>query len=388
MMPCLLRKVAPQNFRSPQFTKPTGTAQHYKAAGLKNLRKLLEDRSNARVRNRDKVLPVTTTKRQHNKSSRLRITQAKKLSISIVGAGRLGLALGLALKDAGYLIDLVVTRRPSSAKRAGVILHAAAAHVGRKPLFDLPLRYAELLARTDVIIIATPDDSIAQIAVELGKLLQSEKTTRHPSTSVVMHTSGALTSRVLQPLQQLGFSTASLHPLISISDSSRGAEAVSCAYISLEGDAAAIRLAKRLMSDLGGDTFVIKAKHKPLYHAAALMASPNLTALFDVSAEMMTRCGLSMHDALQVLLPLVRSTVDNLAHQKPARALTGTFKRGDIGTIKKHLDAIASQRLTDALIAYAVLGKRSVKLSSLTAKQKMEIELLLDRALRRRSKRR
>src|SRR2546423_12459365 len=118
------------------------------------------------------------------------------------------------------------------------------------------------------------------------------------------------------------------------------------------------------------------------------MASPNLTALFDVSAEMMTRCGLSMHDALQVLLPLVRSTVDNLAHQKPARALTGTFKRGDIGTMKKHLDAIASQRLTDALIAYAVLGKRSVKLSSLTAKQKMEIELLLDRALRRRSKRR
>jgi predicted short-subunit dehydrogenase-like oxidoreductase (DUF2520 family) len=84
-----------------------------------------------------------------------------------------------------------------------------------------------------------------------------------------------------------------------------------------------------------------------------------------------------------MLLPLIGSTVANLTHQNPARALTGTFKRGDLATAKMHLDAIASQRLTHALRAYVILAERSLKLSDLSTRKKTAIQNLLRQAAER-----
>jgi predicted short-subunit dehydrogenase-like oxidoreductase (DUF2520 family) len=126
---------------------------------------------------------------------------------------------------------------------------------------------------------------------------------------------------------------------------------------------------------------VIDAERKPLYHAAALMASPNLTALVDIAIEMLTLCGISTKRARHILLPLINSTIENLACQDPRQSLTGTFKRGDIATVRMHLAAIASQRLTEAMQAYTLLGKRSLKLSNLARTRRLAIESLLDEAL-------
>ena len=178
-----------------------------------------------------------------------------------------------------------------------------------------------------------------------------------------MHTSGALSSEVLRPLQNEGFAVGSLHPLVAISDAQSGAEWLTRSFFSLEGDAAAIRFGRRIVRDLGGQSFTIDSDAKPLYHAAALMASPNMTALFDIAVEMLARCGLKQKRARQILLPLVKSTLDNLVTRDPAQALTGTFKRGDITTVKKHLAAIETAKLRDAWEAYLLLGRRSLSLS-------------------------
>ena len=84
-----------------------------------------------------------------------------------------------------------------------------------------------------------------------------------------------------------------------------------------------------------------------------------------------------------MLLPLIGSSLANLSHQDPAHALTGTFKRGDLETAKMHLDAIASQRLTDALCAYRLLGERSLKLSDISTRRKAAFRSLLRQTAQR-----
>jgi predicted short-subunit dehydrogenase-like oxidoreductase (DUF2520 family) len=303
----------------------------------------------------------------------------KVLAVSIIGAGRLGLAIGTALREAGVAIDLVVTRSPSSARRAAKLLGAPAVPVGAKPWAKLPGNYLSLLQQTNLILIAAPDDFVSQISRQLAGVLNRSGRTRSQRRPVVVHTSGALTSRVLSPLQKLGVAVGSIHPLVSIS-SSRNHQPFASVYFSLEGDPAAVRLSKQLVRYLGGRSFVIQTPNKPLYHAAALMVSPNLTALIDIAIEMMGRAGIRSSQARRMLLPLIGSSLENLSHQEPAQALTGTFKRGDLTTARLHLDAIASERLTDALKAYLILGDRSLKLSDISPDKKVAIRKLLKQA--------
>jgi len=122
-------------------------------------------------------------------------------------------------------------------------------------------------------------------------------------------------------------------------------------------------MARRIVADLKGQSFSLTAKRKPLYHAAAVMASGNMVALFDVALEMLSHCGLTSKEAQRVLLPLVESTVRNLSLSEPARALTGTFARGDLATVKLHMEALSSSGISDALQLYRLLGRRAVALA-------------------------
>jgi predicted short-subunit dehydrogenase-like oxidoreductase (DUF2520 family) len=125
----------------------------------------------------------------------------------------------------------------------------------------------------------------------------------------------------------------------------------------------AVRVAKTLVRDLDGQSFSIRSAEKALYHAAAVMASGNVTALFDVALEMLVASGLTRKTARRILQPLLASTVDNLEKNDPAQALTGTFARGDVETVKRHLAALKQHNLPAALELYCRLGTRSVKLT-------------------------
>ena len=157
--------------------------------------------------------------------------------------------------------------------------------------------------------------------------------------------------------------TGSLHPLVSISEPRAGAEKLRGAFYCVEGDAAANRVARSIVKDLQGHSFHIASNSKPLYHAAAVMASGHVTALVSLAADMLVQCGLDEKTARRILLPLLESTVANLSISEPAKALTGTFARGDLVTVRRHLQALSNERLTEALAAYKLLGRRSLALA-------------------------
>jgi predicted short-subunit dehydrogenase-like oxidoreductase (DUF2520 family) len=287
----------------------------------------------------------------------------------------MGTALGVALKAAGYPIEIVVTKRPSHARRAAKAIGGGSLGLSAQQLNRLNPTQLDRLSNSSLVLIATPDDAIAKVAGQLATIFKSVGSKTAPnSRRIAIHTSGALSSEVLRPLQGAGFATGSMHPLVSISEPSLGASAFERAFFSLEGDPAAVGFAKSIVRDLGGQSFVIEARHKSLYHAAAVMASPHMVALFDITLEMLGRCGVSSRRARQVLWPLVESTLANLSTQDPSRALTGTFKRGDIATVRRHLAAIESENLYDALAAYRILGKRSIGMARKAGVRKSELD--------------
>jgi predicted short-subunit dehydrogenase-like oxidoreductase (DUF2520 family) len=295
-------------------------------------------------------------------------------TVSVVGAGRLGTALALALASCGYCLEAVVARRLTRAQKAARLFT-------RRPLALSGAQLAKL-PETELILITTPDDLITLIA---GSLAASQKDVRPGRT--VLHTSGALSSEVLAPLAAVGFHIGSLHPLVSVSDPVSGAANLREAFYCLEGDRAALRVARAVVRDLGGRSFSIDSRNKALYHAAAVMVSGHMVALFDIAAEMLGRCGLDQKRARRVLMPLVESTVRNLLSSDPARALTGTFARGDLATVQRHLEALNANGFSDALKAYKLLGRRSLELAKQNGADAAAVKKIanaLDRAARTR----
>lgn len=274
-------------------------------------------------------------------------------SVSIVGPGRLGLALAIALRSLGYPILAFVARHPAEARKA-----VRAFNKSGTPAQALGWDQLAQLPATDLILITTPDDAIAEAAQRLaaGEFGRTRLRT-------VLHTSGALASDVLSPLVKSGFHTGSLHPLVSVSEPGAGAKALRGAFYCLEGDKTALRVARLIVDDLKGKSFSVQPENKALYHAAAVMASPHLVALFDLATEMLAACGVSKRSARQILLPLVESTTNNLMATNPEQALTGTFARGDVATVRRHLAALSRKELAEALEVYRLLGLRSVQLA-------------------------
>jgi len=294
------------------------------------------------------------------KMSRKVAKRKSKPTVSIVGAGRLGKALAMTLSKAGYRIEALVSRRRAHALKAAALVRHAASALGANEL--------KLLPPSKVILITTPDDEIRSVAQRLadahGKRVQDR---------VVLHTSGALSSEVLNPLAAVGFQVGSLHPLVSVSDPRTGQGALRGAFYCVEGDAAAARRARVIVRDLKGQSFAIPSSNKPLYHAAAVMASGHVVALFDLAVEMLMQSGFSSANARRVLTPLLESTIKNLSKTNPARALTGAFARGDLATIQRHLQALSKPGAARAREVYKTLGAQALDLAK---KNGVKIEVL------------
>jgi predicted short-subunit dehydrogenase-like oxidoreductase (DUF2520 family) len=164
-------------------------------------------------------------------------------------------------------------------------------------------------------------------------------------------------------MAEVGFQTGSLHPLVSISEPVSGAQALRGAFFCIEGTTKAKGLARSIVRDLDGYSFTIKPEKKALYHAAAVMASPHLTTLFDLATELLAACGLSRSDAQKVFLPLLESTVNNLKTASSQKALTGTFARGDVATVRRHLEALSGKEFAGAREVYKLLGLHALAMA-------------------------
>ncbi len=286
------------------------------------------------------------------------------MKISIIGAGRLGGALAIALAGKGFTIENLAVRQSGKAERLAGLIEPA-------PKIILADDFSEVVS--DVIFITTQDSEIEPVARRL-----TEKLSHQPA---VFHTSGALSSEILNSLKHIGCRTGSLHPLVSISDSIRGAEKFAGAYFCVEGDAEAVETGKAIVEKLSGNAFSIETKFKTLYHASAVTACGHLIALIDTAIEMLTKCGLNETDAQRVLLPLIKSTVENLETQSTAQSLTGTFARADVSTFEKHLETLRENVPAEILEIYLQLGMRSIPLAEKQGADSVNLAKISDELL-------
>jgi predicted short-subunit dehydrogenase-like oxidoreductase (DUF2520 family) len=283
---------------------------------------------------------------------------ADRPTVSIVGPGNLGSALAVNLSRAGYEIEFLVVR---SRKRIPPATRNLARRVKAKivALGETPLD-------SSLVWITVPDDAIANVAAQLA-LAQTWK------GATVFHSSGALTSDALSPLRERGAKVASVHPGMTFVRQS--VPQLTGVPFGVEGDAAAVRLAKKVVRELGGMAHSIKAENKVLYHAFGAFASPMLIALMTALEQVGKAAGIKPADLRVMAAPLLRQTLNNYLEHGAAAAFSGPLVRGDVATIRKHLVALAN--LPEARAAYVALSKAA--LNNLPMKNRAELERELGR---------
>src|SRR5467141_4599873 len=267
-------------------------------------------------------------------------------SLAIIGAGRVGRALGRGLSELGWKIGVVVTRGEASARRAVRFIGAG------KPC----ARMTRQILVSPVILIATPDDEIAIVAQELARIGEEELRGK-----VVLHTSGARDSGVLDALQAHGAAVGSMHPLQSFSGVS--VPSLEGKVFTIEGETPAVRVARRIARALGGSPVRIAGSKKLLYHAAAAMAAGQVLAVEEAATQLLLSLGMKRSEAVRALLPLTRQVLENFERLGPRAAWTGPLSRGDFQVVRAHLEAL-KESPKEFAHAYEALNRLAARVLS------------------------
>jgi predicted short-subunit dehydrogenase-like oxidoreductase (DUF2520 family) len=262
--------------------------------------------------------------------------------VGIVGAGAVGLALGIALDRAGWPVGAVASRDPDRRARFR-------SHVGSARGFA---EAAALIDDVELVLLAVPDDVVAPLAASL----------RMYAGQAIVHTSGLLGAEVLFPALAAGSQAGAFHPLVAFADLDRALAALRGATIAIEGDDDLAAHLADMAEAVGGTPVRLAPGSKAAYHAAAVLAAGGVTALLDTIREIATAVGLDEEGALRIYLPLLEQTVANARAMGIAAALTGPATRGDAGTIEAHLAALATDA-PDALPVYRALLARSLSIA-------------------------
>jgi predicted short-subunit dehydrogenase-like oxidoreductase (DUF2520 family) len=253
----------------------------------------------------------------------------RKPTVAIVGAGSLATFLALALHYAGFTITEIVARDSAKSLRRARTL---AAKVGAEPV---TARSAALDAA--LLWLCVPDREIRNAASALADRL-SASTAQKLKLRYALHSSGALLSRELEALQKAGAKVASVHPLMTFVAGAH--PSLAGVPFALEGDAAATRIARRVIRAIGGESFSLPASRKAAYHAWATLTSPLLLAFLVTLEEAGRAAGLTRQDARRKSLPIIRQTLANYTRLGPAQSFSGPLVRGDAETVVKHLQAL------------------------------------------------
>jgi predicted short-subunit dehydrogenase-like oxidoreductase (DUF2520 family) len=254
--------------------------------------------------------------------------------VSLVGPGRAGTAITLALTRRGYTVSAVAGRTAGAPSTS-----AASAR------FDAPaVEVATAGGDAGLVIIATPDAAISDAAVALAPSLRPG--------ALVVHLSGARGLDVLDPLVQCRADVAvgALHPLQTLpSDAERAVAGLTGAWAAVDGSERVVDLA----TDLGLHPFRVADRGR--YHAAASVASNHVVALLGQLDRLAASAGVP----LEAFLPLVQASLDHAAALGPADALTGPVARGDVDTVRSHLDALPLEEQS----TYRALAREALRLA-------------------------
>ena len=268
-------------------------------------------------------------------------------AVGIVGAGRVGSVFAARLAAAGFPIMGIAARSHASKLRAQTLV----------PHVDV-LAPSEIAERADVLILAVPDDQLETIATELAPWSRPGQ--------IVIHTSGRHGVAVLGVMS--GARRIAMHPAMSFTGTSVDLDRT-CVFGVTAADSEH-EIAEELVAALGGTALWIAEADRVRYHAALAFGANNITTIVGQAMDLLRSIGAD--NPADILGPLLEATLDNTLHYGDA-ALTGPVARGDVGTVRAHLDAIATD---------ASLSETYVALARATARRaaRPEIEAALESA--------
>lgn len=235
----------------------------------------------------------------------------------LVGPGRAGLSLGIALVEKGHTAVGVLGRDPGRAK------------AGARRLDSSRLSWEAPLPEADLAIVAVRDDAITEVA---GRLAPQARRVR-----AAVHLSGLTPASALQAMAGAGVTVGAFHPLQTLPDPTEGAAALSGAWVAVTAEDPWLQgFLENLARSIGMRPFVLEDERRALYHAAAAASSNYLITALAIAEELFTRAGVPFDAAG----PLVEAVSANAFRLGPRQALTGPIARGDVGTVRGHLEAV------------------------------------------------
>jgi predicted short-subunit dehydrogenase-like oxidoreductase (DUF2520 family) len=268
-------------------------------------------------------------------------------TVALIGPGRAGTTVALALMELGWTVSAVAGRAPDapSTKSAAACLACS------------PALVSDAARGAALVVVATPDRAIEQVVLTAEPAIEPG--------ALVVHLAGSRGLDVFAPLleRRTGVRVGALHPLQSFPSASIGLERLRGAWAAVAGDPEVAELARAL----GLRPFELADADRGRYHAAAVVASNHLVALLGQVERLAASCSVPF----EAFAPLVLASVQNAFALGPAAALTGPVARGDLTTVEQHLrDLDPAER-----DAYRALARESARL---TGRRDTGLDRLLD----------
>ncbi|WP_394940549.1 Rossmann-like and DUF2520 domain-containing protein [Psychromicrobium sp. YIM B11713] len=284
-----------------------------------------------------------------------------RLGVAVIGAGKVGAVLGAALRSAGHAVIGVSAVSQESRDRAESLLPGV-------PVLQIP----ELVERAELVLLAVPDDALEQLVAGLAK------TGAWQLGQLVAHTSGRFGVGVLAPVRAAGAIPLAIHPAMTFSGLSMDLARLPDSSFGVTADAAMLPIAQALVVEIGAEPVVVAEADRALYHAALAHSANHLVTLTAQSAELLRSIGVERPERL--LGPLLRASLDN-ALASGEQALTGPVARGDSGTVRSHVQALA-ENSAEILAAYRAMARttalRALARGRISAAELAEIEDALE----------
>ncbi len=286
-------------------------------------------------------------------------------TVAIIGAGRVGGAVGQLLAKAGYVVSAVMRRSMEAASSAASFIGSGTA-----------MTDAVLAARSaDIVLITTPDGAIKNVCETVARAGGFRR------GSIVLHMSGAHTLDLLDAAREAGAHRAVIHPLQSVPSREQGIQNIPGSFFRIEADPEALPEARDLVKALGGAELAMPrwssdSYSASLYHAGAVTVSNYLVALIDHGLAFYQVLGADKREALAAVLPLIKGTLANIERLGTTDALTGPIARGDSETVRGHLEAMR-QRAPELLPLYKLLARRTIAIARDRGLDKTKVEELL-----------
>lgn len=267
------------------------------------------------------------------------------MKIGFIGAGKVGTSFGAYLYKKGFNVIGYYSRTFNSAENA--------IKYSRGKAFN---NIKDLAKLADMIFITTNDDNITKVC---QGLVQEDCL---KEGQVLIHMSGASSSRALKSAKKKGCSIYSMHPLQAFASVERAVKDLENTVFSIEGDGDRIHLLEEILKTTGNKYFKLTSQQKTIYHATACVVSNYLVTLMDYGLSLFESIGIEKNEGYKALYPLIEGTIKNIYSLGTDKALTGPIARGDIQTIEKHLKSLegTASNKTDF---YKIMGAMTLEIA-------------------------